>query len=219
LANADAADLTHAHLQIARFNDILAYNQRAGYPRPRWVHLANSAAACQLPQAHFNMVRAGILLYGVYPSDDVVRTIIVKPALRWVSHVVYFKVQPADHPVSYGSEWQSANPERIVTVPVGYGDGYFRSISGHGEVIINGRRYPIIGRVCMDQFMVHIGRDSAFNGDEVVLLGQSAAGGCISIEELAVWAGTIPYEILTNINGRVPRIYKETSDYRPQTSE
>lgn len=217
LANADEADLTHARLQAARFADILAYNQLCGNPKPRWRHLANSAAICQLPETHYDIVRAGILLYGVYPSPKVERTVAVKPALRWRSRVVYFKIQPADHPVSYGSTWRHDQPARIVTVPVGYGDGYFRAISDRGKVLINGRRYPIVGRVCMDQFMVHIGQDSAYNGDEVILLGESDTGEQITIEELSEWAGTIPYEILTNINGRVPRIYKKTGDERQET--
>jgi len=157
------------------------------------------------------MVRAGILLYGVYPSDEVRRTIPVRPALSWKSQVVYFKVVQPGHPVSYGSTWQSDHMVRVVTVPVGYGDGYFRSLSNHSEVIIRGKRYPAIGRVCMDQMMVNIEWESAYNGDEVILLGESAdaAGDKVNITcgDLARWAGTIPYEILTNINTRVPRIY------------
>jgi alanine racemase len=97
---------------------------------------------------------------------------------------------------------------RIVTVPVGYGDGYFRAMSGQAEVIIRGKRYPVVGRICMDQLMVNIGWESAYNNDEVVLLGEDESKGAkISCEDLAQWAGTIPYEILTNINTRVPRLY------------
>ena len=121
--------------------------------------------------------------------------------------MVYFKVTKPDHPVSYGSTWQTDHDVRIVTVPVGYGDGYFRSMSNKAEVLIHGKKYPQVGRICMDQIMINIEADSAFNGDEVTLIGSSESGERISVEDLAEWAGTIPYEILTNINTRVPRIY------------
>ncbi len=168
--------------------------------------MANSGAILQLPGSHFDMVRAGILLYGVYPSDEVAKTVAVRPVVSWKSRVVYFKVVQPDHPVSYGSTWQSDHMVRVVTVPVGYGDGYFRRMSGQAQVIIRGKRYPVIGRICMDQLMVNIEWDSAYNNDQVTLLGESE-GQTIRCEELAEWAGTIPYEILTNINTRVSRIY------------
>jgi alanine racemase len=121
--------------------------------------------------------------------------------------VVYFKVVQPGHPVSYGSTWQSDHPVRVVTVPVGYGDGYFRSLSNRTRVLIGGKPYPQVGRICMDQMMVDLEADSAYNGDEVILLGEQD-GQSISAQDLADWAGTIPYEILTNINTRVPRIYQ-----------
>ncbi len=130
----------------------------------------------------------------------------VRPALSWKSHVVYFKVILPGHPVGYGSTWQSDHMVRAVTVPVGYGDGYFRSMSHKAQVIIRGKRYPVVGRFSMDQIVVNIEWDSAFNDDEVILVGESG-DQCITVEELAGWAGTIPYEVLTNINTRVPRIY------------
>jgi len=204
-ANADAADLSSARLQLARFHDVLQWYDKHGAPAPVR-HMANSGAILQLPESHLDLVRPGILLYGVYPSAEVRRTIAVRPALAWKSRVVYFKVVAPGHPVSYGSTWQSDHNVRVVTVPVGYGDGYFRALSNVAQVIIRGRRYPVVGRVCMDQIMVNIEWDTAYNGDEVVLLG---AGGdqTITCEDLAVWAGTIPYEVLTNINTRVPRVY------------
>lgn len=204
-ANADAADLTHARLQLERFEEVLRFYERHSLPMPLR-HMANSAAILQLPESHFDMVRPGILLYGVYPSPHVPRTLGVRPALTWKSRVVYFKVVQPGHPVSYGSTWQSDHPVRIVTVPVGYGDGYFRSMSNRAQVILRGRKYPQVGRICMDQMMVNIESDSAYNGDEVILLGE-ADGERITAEDLAEWAGTIPYEILTNINTRVPRVY------------
>ena len=169
--------------------------------------MANSAALARFPQAHLDMVRAGLLLYGVYPSADVPRTVAVRPTLSWKSRVVYFKVVQPGHPVSYGSTWQSDHPVRLVTVPVGYGDGYFRALSNRAEVILRGRRYPVVGRVCMDQMMVNIEWDTAYNGDEVILLGEDADGRAVRVEELAEWANTVPWEILTNVNTRVPRVY------------
>lgn len=206
-ANADAADLTSAQEQLARFNQVLEFYPQHNIPRPPLCHMANSGAILQLPDSHFDMVRAGILFYGVYPSDEVARTIEVKPALSWKSRVVYFKVVQPHHPVSYGSTWQSEVLTRVVTIPVGYGDGYFRGMSDKAEVIIRGKRYPVIGRICMDQLMVNISWETAYNNDEVILIGDTESGTCITAEDLAKWANTIPYEILTNINTRVPRIY------------
>lgn len=204
-ANADAVDLSSARLQLARFNEVLQFFTEHGLPLPMR-HMANSAAILQLPESYFEMVRPGILLYGVYPSREVQRTVAVRPALTWKSHVVYFKVVKPGHPVSYGSTWQSEHMVRLVTVPVGYGDGYFRNLSNKARVLIRGKRYPVVGQVCMDQLMVNIEWDSAYNGDEVVLIGESGEEA-ITCDELAEWAGTIPYEILTHINTRVPRIY------------
>jgi alanine racemase len=204
-ANSDAADLTSARIQLERFNQVLRFYEERGLPLPLR-HMANSGAILQLPESHFNMVRPGILLYGVYPSAETQPTIPVQPALSWHSRVVYFKVVQPNHPVSYGSTWQSDHPVRVVTIPVGYGDGYFRSLSNRSCVIIRGKQYPVIGRICMDQMMVNIEWDSAYNNDEVLLLGQSG-DATITCQHLADWAGTIPYEILTNINTRVPRIY------------
>jgi alanine racemase len=205
LANADARDLTHARLQLERFHEVLRFYERHSLPMPVR-HIANSAAVLQLPESYLDMVRPGIMLYGVYPSSEVQRSVLVKPALTWKSRVVYFKVVKPGHAVSYGSSWQSDHETRVVTIPVGYGDGYFRSMSNKAKVIIRGKKYPQVGSICMDQLMVNIEWDSAYNGDEVILLGQTA-GERISVEDLAEWAGTVPYEILTNINTRVPRLY------------
>jgi alanine racemase len=206
-ANADAADLSSARLQLDRFGQVLEFYRGRGLPAPIR-HIANSGAILQLPESHLDMVRPGILLYGVYPTAEAERTIPVRPALTWKSQVVYFKVVKPGHPVSYGWTWQSDHLVRVVTVPVGYGDGYFRSLSNRAEVILRGKRYPVVGRVCMDQLMVNIEWDSAYNGDEVILLGEDQGGVAISCAELAEWAGTIPYEVLTNVNTRVPRLYR-----------
>jgi alanine racemase len=205
LANADSSDLTHARLQLERFNEVVRFYERRSLPMPMR-HIANSAAVLQLPESYLDMVRPGIMLYGVYPSLEVPHSVKVELALSWKSRVVYFKVVKPGHAVSYGSTWQSDHEVRLVTVPVGYGDGYFRSMSNNAKVIIRGKKYPQVGSICMDQLMVNIERDSAYNGDEVILLGE-ADGARITVEDLAEWAGTIPYEILTNINTRVPRVY------------
>ena len=204
-ANADRTDLTHARLQLERFEEVIRFYERNSLPSPLR-HIANSAAILQLPESYFDMVRPGILMYGVYPEKEVRRSIEVRPALSWKSRVVYFKVVEPDHPVSYGSTWSSDHRIRLVTVPVGYGDGYFRSMSNKASVIIRDKRFPQVGTICMDQLMVNIEMEAAYNGDEVILIGESA-GGRISVEDLAEWAGTNPYEILTNINTRVPRVY------------
>jgi alanine racemase len=205
LANADAADLTHTRLQLERFSEVTRFYERHSLPMPVR-HVANSAAVLRLPESHLDMVRPGIILYGVYPSPEVPHTMEVKPALAWKSRVVYFKVVKPGHPVSYGSTWQSDHETRIVTVPVGYGDGFFRTMSNRAQVIVRGKKYRQVGLICMDQLMVNIEWDSAYNGDEVILLGETN-GERITVEDLAEWAGTIPYEILTNINTRVPRVY------------
>ena len=206
-ANADAADLSHARLQLERFDQVLRFYEKHSLPLPLR-HMANSGGILQLPESHYDMVRPGILLYGVYPSAEVARTVAVQPALSWKSRVVYFKVVQAGHPVSYGSTWQSDHPVRVVTVPVGYGDGYFRAMSNRAQVIIRGQKYPQVGRICMDQMMVDLEQGSAYNGDEVILIGADGPQQ-VSAEDLAGWAGTIPYEILTNIGARVPRVYVE----------
>jgi len=204
-ANADAPDLAHAWLQLERFQEVLRFYEEHSLPVPMR-HMANSAAVLRMPESYLDMVRPGILLYGVYPDAGLPRTVPVQPALTWKSQVVYFKVVKPDHPVGYGSTWQSDHMVRVVTVPVGYGDGYFRGMSDKAQVLIRGRRYPVVGRIAMDQMMVNIEWESAYNGDEVILIGKSGEES-IRCADLAAWAGTIPYEILTNINTRVPRIY------------
>jgi alanine racemase len=207
-ANADSPDLSHARLQLERFQDVLSFYDKRCLPLPPLCHMANSPAILQLPEANFDMVRPGLLLYGVYPSREIPSTVPVRPALSWKSRVVYFKVIQPGHPVGYGSTWQSDHLVRAVTAPVGYGDGYFRGMSDKAQVLLHGKKYPVVGRISMDQIVVNIEMDSAYNDDEVILIGE-AGGEAITCQDLADWAGTIPYEILTNINTRVPRIYVE----------
>lgn len=204
-ARADEHDLSYTCLQLKRFLAVCDFYPRHNLPMPIR-HTANSGAIAQLPETNLDMVRPGVMLYGVYPLSETRRTLALRSAMTWKSRVVYFKVIKPQHPVSYGSSWQSDTQTRLVTVPVGYGDGYFRSMSGKAQMLINGKRYPVVGRICMDQVMIDIGQDSTFNGDAVTILG-GAAPNAITAEQLADWAGTITCEILTNINTRVPRLY------------
>ncbi len=207
LANADERDDQYSQLQIERFEKVLDL-----YPsfqkRPKYIHLSNSAGIVSLPSARYNMVRAGIMLYGISPSVAITEqtSLDLKPALSWTTRVVYFKVVKPDHPVSYGSKWSTPKLTRIITLPVGYGDGYMRAMSGKTQIVLRGKKYPVVGTICMDQLMVDIGWDRGYNGDEVCLIGGTEENA-ITVEDLAKWAGTIPYEILTNINTRVPRQY------------
>jgi len=200
LANAEAQDLIHARQQLERFNEVLQFYEKHSLPTPMR-HMANSGAILQFPESHMDMVRPGLMSYGVYPVG-VSRTVDIAPALAWRSRVAYSKITRPGHPVSYGSLWQSNSERRIVTIPCGYADGYFRRMTNQAQVMVNGRKYRQVGRICMDQFMVDVGEDAAQVGDDVILLGEG-----ITAYDLAEWAGTNEYEVLTNISARVPRLY------------
>src|SRR3989339_295688 len=195
LACADDPNSPMTILQLERFNEALSHFDRLGAPMPLR-HLANSGGIINFPQTHFDMVRPGISLYGIYPDARKKGPLDLRPILSLKSNIVYFKVVQPNRPISYSSTWKSGHMIRVVTIPIGYGDGYRRSLSNCGEVLIGGRRYPIVGRVCMDQFMVNIEWDSAYNGDEVVLIGKQGNEE-ISVDDLAQKSGTIAYEILT----------------------
>jgi alanine racemase len=201
LANSEDPKLTHARQQLERFQEVLRFYEKRSLPFPIR-HMANSAAILQFPESHMDMVRPGLMFYGVYPVG-VEHTVEIAPALKWKSRVAYSKITRPGHPVSYGSLWQPEAETRIVTIPCGYADGYFRRMTNQAQVLIHGRRYPQVGRICMDQFMVDVGDDEARVGDEVVLLGED-----ISAYDLAHWTGTNEYEVLTNISARVPRVYR-----------
>ncbi len=209
LACADDPESPMTAQQLERFLDACAHFERIGAPMPLR-HLANSGGVLHFPQSWLDMVRPGILLYGVQPDSISRRAIEVRSAMALVSQVVYFKVVKANHPVSYGATWAPQHDTRVVTIPIGYGDGYPRALSSRGEVLIRGHRHPIVGRVCMDQFMVDIGQDSAWNEDEVVLIG-AQDDAVITVEDLAQRAGVIPYEILVGLNDRIPREYRSGS--------
>ncbi len=205
---ANAEDTTHPlnNVQAARFNDVLYFYNKERLSTPPFVHFCNSAATFTSPHLHYSMVRVGLALFGILPAKNFHSPASVYPALSWKTKVVYFKVVKPGHSISYGSIWTADTLTRIVTLPVGYGDGYLRSSSNVAHVLINGKQYPVRGKICMDQMMIDIGWDSAYNGDDVVLLGVQD-GLQITVHDLAEWADTIPYEILTNINTRVPRVY------------
>ena len=174
-------------------------------------HLANSAGIIGGAAAHFNMVRPGIMLYGYDPFGyDPGRTFggrKLLPAMSLKSRVSYFKVCPPGAGISYNHTYVTKSQTRIVTIPVGYGDGYNRLLSNRGSVIIRGAKHPVVGAVCMDQIMIDIGRDgTAYNGDDVLLFGEME-GSVIPLESLCDAAGTITYELLCNIGMRVPRVY------------
>ncbi|MDQ3038359.1 MAG: alanine racemase [Pseudomonadota bacterium] len=206
LACADDPASSMTDQQLERFLDACAHIERAGAPMPLR-HLANSGGVLHFPGTNLDMVRPGIVLYGVLPDPASQATIHVRPALSLVSQVVYFKVVKAGHSVSYGATWVAKHDTRIVTIPIGYGDGYPRSLSSCGHVLIRGKLHPLVGRVCMDQFMVDIGGESAWNEDEVVLMG-SQGESVLTAESVAQAAGTIPYEFLTGLNERIPREYR-----------
>ncbi len=206
LACADDPTSAMTALQLERFLEACAHFERIGAPMPIR-HLANSGGVLHYPETWLDMVRPGIMLYGVLPDPDAHRTVDVKPALSLISQVVYFKTVLAGHPVGYGATWAPPRDTHIVTVPIGYGDGYPRALSNCGEVLIRGQRRPIVGRLCMDQFMVDLGPDgTAYVEDDVVLIG-TQGDETISVKDVAGRAGTIGYEILTRLNERVPREY------------
>jgi alanine racemase len=204
-ASSHDPDTALTRQQLQRFVDALEYFPRHGLPMPVR-HIANSGAILQLPEATLDMVRPGIMLYGVYPGPATERSVELTPVLSMKTRVVYFKVVMQGTSIGYDHTWTAERDTRVVTLPMGYGDGYPRALSNRASVLINGTRYPVVGRISMDQCMVDIGQDSAFNGDEVVLIG-AQGGERITVEELAELTGTIPYEILAMINTRVPRMY------------
>jgi alanine racemase len=195
-------NIVSASLQLERFQEVLSIYEKRSEPPPAIRHAANSGATLSMPETYFDTVRPGVLFYGVYPARDIEKTIEVKPALTWKSQVIFSKVTQPGRAVSYGSLWQPQAESRIATIPCGYADGYFRRMTNQTRVLINGKSYPQVGRICMDQFMVNVGADEVQVGDEVTLMG-----GGIAPEELADWADTNEYEVMTNISARVPRVF------------
>ncbi len=207
-ATADAADPTHALRQLETFNQVRQAVEAAGVTIPM-LHTANSAAAMRFPQAFFQAVRPGIAMYGMAPSDAWPPVFPIRPALALKSTVARVRMLPAGAGVSYGRTFITERPTRAALIPVGYGDGYHRILSNRGSVLIRGRRAPIIGRVCMDQFVVDATAiHEVQQDDEVVLVGAQGQDR-LSAEEVAALAGTINYEITTSLLPRVVRKYQE----------
>jgi alanine racemase len=202
LANSELADRAYSDMQLERFQAVLGLYEKHSLPVPALRHVCNSGGILNLPGAYFDMVRAGVLFYGVYPGEEVDRVIEVKPALTWRSRVAFAKRTQPRRPISYGSLWQAEAETGIVTIPCGYADGYFRRMTNRAQVLIGQKKYPQVGRICMDQFMVNVGDDEVHVGDEVILLGEG-----IAAQDLAQWMGTNEYEVMTNISTRIPRVY------------
>ncbi len=207
-ARADEADKTSANKQLKRFDDFVDRVKHELSYDFEMVHIANSAAIIEMPEAYHHYVRAGVILYGLWPSDEVNRSIIsLRPLLTLVSHITFIKEVPEGTEVSYGGTYVTKAPTKIATVPVGYGDGYPRRLSGKGNVIIHGIKAPIIGRICMDQFMVDVTDiPDVKEGDEVTLIG-SEGNETITIEDIADQSGMLNYELACIIGKRVPRAY------------
>jgi alanine racemase len=212
-ARADEEDVAFTRLQLERFLECARFFEKRSLPPPLR-HIANSAGALRFPETRLDMVRPGISLYGVAPAPGLAgacEAIGLEPVMTLATKVAYFKVVKAGAGVSYGHLWRAPCDTRVVTLPVGYGDGYLRALSNRAEVLIRGTRHPQVGAVCMDQMMVDLGPGGeAYNGDAAVLIGeQGGEHGVerITVGELAERAGTIPYEILTGLNARIPRKY------------
>lgn len=203
-ARADEAVQGPTDDQAALFRQVLGMFDQQGFPRPL-VHAANSAAILQRPGEHFDLVRLGIALYGLAPSDDCPLPSEIRPALTWMSRLSQVKILPPGRGVSYGHEYVTKGRELIGTVPVGYADG-LRRVDGN-ELLVGGVRVPVVGRVCMDQCLVQLDKvPDAVDGDEVVLIGTQGKEH-ISAEEIAGRWGTINYEVVCGIGARVPRYY------------
>ncbi len=181
-ATGEDQDLSFAYTQLARFKESIADISCFG-EKPPLLHMAASGAILQLPESHFDIVRPGLLMYGIAPAHHLHGVLDLKPVMSLSSRVVYFKVVKKGAGVSYGLTWKAPRDTRVITVPLGYGDGYNRQFMHGGQVIIRGKRYPIIGRICMDQFMVDIGQDEVYNDEEVMIIGKQGSER-ITLEEL-----------------------------------
>ena len=213
LATADEKDKTAALRQIAKYDAFDDALKKEGISF-EIKHVSNSAAIIDMPQANHGMVRLGIALYGMYPSDEVDKSAVaLKPALQLKSHVAMVKTVPAGEKIGYGGTFETKRETVLATVTVGYGDGYPRSLSSKGYVLINGKKAPITGRVCMDQMMVDVTEIGPVNrGDVVTLVGKDKDAE-ITVEEIAALAGTFNYEFVCDLGKRIPRNYYLNGQY------
>ena len=204
-ALSDARDKSYAREQLARFKQAIAGVAAQGIEIPI-KHLANSAAILEMPETHFDMVRAGVILYGLWPSDEVEHVIDLRPVMRVCARLVFVKDMHPGEKISYGCTYTVQRESRIATLPVGYADGYTRLYAGKAVVELGGHRLPVVGRICMDQCMVDVTDvPDAVTGDTAVLFGSPT----LTADEVASWIGTINYEIVCMVSPRVPRIYIE----------
>ena len=207
-ATADEKNKTYSKEQIEKYNNFASLLEKEGV-RVNTKHICNSAGITDIKDAHFDMVRMGIILYGYYPSQEVdMDKIKLTPAMSIKSSVVFLKTINKGDCVSYGRHFVAEKETKVATIPVGYADGYPRLLSNKGRVIIDGKYAPVIGNVCMDQMMVDVTEiENVSVGDEVILIG-NMGGLSITVEEIAELSNTINYEIICGIGKRVPRIYK-----------
>lgn len=206
-SRADEYDRSPAMVQLERYQKFSDLVEAAGVEIPLH-HCSNSAGIIRVPEANLSIVRAGITIYGIYPSSEVERDIVkLAPAMELKSHVTYVKDVPEGAAISYGGTYVADKKRRVATIPVGYADGYPRQLSNKGWVLIHGKKAPILGRVCMDQFMVDVTEiGDVKKGDEVTLLGRDG-DEFISIEEIGDLCGRFSYEFACDISPRVPRVY------------
>jgi alanine racemase len=205
LATADQPSDPVAERQINQFHELLGHPLLGEH---RWiVHMANSNGVIHFPQAHLGMVRPGILAFGYVPPNADERWRGIAPCFSLKSKVSYFKVVEKGEGISYGHTYRTAEKTRVVTVPIGYGDGYRRGLSNKGSVLIRGKKFLISGAICMDQFMVDVGSEEVYVGDEVVLIGRQGDAE-ISLLEISQLCETVPHEVLCLLNDRIPRFYK-----------
>jgi len=206
-ATADSADKRYAKKQLDLFLDFLSRMRECGV-NPAVRHAANSAALINMPQSHLDMVRPGIAIYGLYPSPEVnKKRVSLKPAMALRARVIHIKKVPAGFNISYGITYKTKQATTIATVPVGYADGLNRLLSTSGQMLIHGKRAPIVGRVCMDFTMLDVGGiDNVRVGDEAVIFGPQG-NDSITVDEMASALNTINYEIVSTITARVPRVY------------
>lgn len=200
------ADFTNQ--QICDFRTLIKELQREGIDIPN-KHIANSMAVIDFKDSHMNLVRPGLMLYGIYPKQGLKRDVRLEPVMSLKTKIIFLKEVPHGRSISYGRTYITKRKTKIATIPIGYGDGYLRGLSNKAWVLIRGRRAPIVGRICMDLSMVDVGGIAeAKVGDEVILIGRQGKEA-ISTEELARLCNTIPYEIVCSIGRRVPRVYKD----------
>lgn len=206
-AKADEADKTYTKQQLAIFHKMTSKLKESGVTFD-YEHCSNSAGIIDVREANCDLVRAGIAIYGLYPSQEVSKKAVeLKPALSLISHVEYVKTISAGTSVSYGGTFVAEKEMKIATIPVGYGDGYPRSLSNKAHVLIHGKRAPIIGRVCMDQFMVDVtGIDEVKFGDQAVLIGRDGEE-TITVDQLSELADRFNYEFICDLGKRIPRVY------------